>query len=405
MTAPSCKTEVIAGRQAEAGSHTTFAPTPLHAVPDLAQPATHPQQDHSMAIHITLVPAGQPAPAAAHVLARIQCRRTLPPREQLLAQTADQGTFCLPLPSLASADYDELWLVDEPVQSLQFGPVQIRRSGAHQLCWLWFDPCASGVDGALEMAVEPAPAEQPSRYQQQSYTAYQQLLTCQSNSPGQAELQKIWHYLPALNLGEGDTENYRQFCLGRERALQDANFLGPESRPLPAATAIGIPDTGLPALFYWLASSQSGINVENPRQTQAWRYPRQYGPARPNFSRATCSTSCNQFLISGTASVVGHATAHPFATSEQTREMLTNLATLAEQGLGIDPAYPGLQRLSQLNGPLRIYLRRPQDLPSVLSHCHSAGLPRDQLLAFHGDICRSDLMVEMDGSHTLRLME
>src|SRR5690606_23108497 len=45
------------------------------------------------------------------------------------------------------------------------------------------------------------------------------------------ELLRIWNYLDAITLGEGDAERYRQFCLGRAAGL--GAF---ETGRLPAAT-------------------------------------------------------------------------------------------------------------------------------------------------------------------------
>src|SRR3546814_7354125 len=63
---------------------------------------------------------------------------------------------------------------------------------------------------------------------------------------------------------------------------------------------------------YWLAARTPGTPVENPRQVSAYRYPRQYGPQQPSFARAMLPPpgSAMPLLLSGTASVVGHATAH-----------------------------------------------------------------------------------------------
>ena len=45
---------------------------------------------------------------------------------------------------------------------------------------------------------------------------------------------RIWNYLDAIILGDGDHERYRQFCVGRVRGL------GPfDTGTLPAATAVG----------------------------------------------------------------------------------------------------------------------------------------------------------------------
>jgi len=175
---------------------------------------------------------------------------------------------------------------------------------------------------------------------------------------------------------------------------------------MPAATAIGIPlatpadqpganeqgnDNGKrQAVFYWLSGTMSPDNVENPRQVSAWQYPPQYGPASPMFSRASVLHLHEQrlLLISGTASVTGHATAYPGDCAAQTEEMLLNLRSLVDaSGMPYVP-----ERML-----LRVYLRHPDDWPLVQSRMQQAGFNSAQLVPLHGDICRSDLLVELDG--------
>lgn len=356
-----------------------------------------------MAIIVTLVPAGQAPPSGYQLLVRIQCRQQLPHRlgadsaPTLDAAYAAPGLnhFVLPLKAVASDDYDELWLIAEQdqyeLESQQqaidgLGIVHTRRYGAAQLCWLWFYPQSS-----------PDSTKQAHAHYQK---AYEQVLHSLEHSP-YPHLQKIWHYLPAINSGAGDRENYRLFCQGREQALRQRAEVIPQ---LPAATAIGIPDAQSPALFYWLSTSTTGLNIENPRQMHAWKYPRQYGPSRPNFSRGTLSTAVGQFLISGTASVVGHETIHPHDTAGQIQEMLLNLDSLLDSARGQQEQLTDSKALPNyqgLGGAMRLYLRQPEQAETIRQRCAELGLPLDQLKFCHGDICRDDLMIEMDGFQQL----
>ncbi len=77
----------------------------------------------------------------------------------------------------------------------------------------------------------------------------------------------------------------------------------------PAATSIGRQDDDRVLQVYWLAGNEPGRALENPRQMSAFHYPRQYGPSAPTFSRAM--QVGGGLLISGTASVRGHASHHP----------------------------------------------------------------------------------------------
>jgi len=201
---------------------------------------------------------------------------------------------------------------------------------------------------------------------------------------GYPHLLRCWNYFGDIHLGDGDAERYRQFCVGRHRALAIAS--GFEQR-LPAATVIGGREPG--ALVYFLAGREPGLQVENPRQVPAFKYPRSYSPLPPSFSRALLKRWGNdeQLFVSGTASVVGHESHHPDNTAAQLEETLANLGALLGASGGDAPWRPM---------SLKAYVRREQDLPTV-----RARLAREfgdaPLIALQGDICRSDLAVEIEG--------
>jgi chorismate lyase/3-hydroxybenzoate synthase len=206
-------------------------------------------------------------------------------------------------------------------------------------------------------------------------------------------LLKIWNYIPDINRGSGDDERYRQFCLGRA----DAVLIDPgDLPPLPAATAIGAPAAEPALQVYFLAGALPGLDVENPRQVSAWRYPRQYGPRSPLFSRGTILTlnGSRQFLISGTASVIGHQTHHEHQIANQLSESLRNVRSLLEEGrrlMGDSQA-----RLDR-DGVLKVYIRDPADYELIrrtLDAEAPAEIPRIYL---QGDICRENLLTEIDG--------
>jgi chorismate lyase/3-hydroxybenzoate synthase len=224
-----------------------------------------------------------------------------------------------------------------------------------------------------------------------SLEAYRLLQGFLRQSPHHCPM-KIWNYIPGINQGEGDAEQYRQFCVGRAEALAADPA---EQPPMPAATAIGASPGEQALQVYFLATALPGINVENPRQLSAWHYPRQYGPQSPLFSRGTVMRldQVRQFLISGTASVVGHETHHDNAL-DQIRESLANVNSL----LGEAQRLLGGHRPSLGDsGILRVYVRSRSDYPVVrdaLAVVIPPELPRVHLL---GDICRIDLLTEIDG--------
>ena len=224
-------------------------------------------------------------------------------------------------------------------------------------------------------------------------TAYRRLLECLDDLPA-GVMVRLWNYLPAINRGEGDDERYRRFCLGRGRALSAA---GLTDEALCAGTAIGT--RGGHLRIYCLAAAGPGTQIENPRQVSAYQYPRQYGPCSPSFARATAlprTDGTTALLISGTASVVGHATVHPGDLDAQLDETVDNLESLLDTAA----RRLGRQALAEFDerSLLRVYLRRPEAADRVLTRLRQAW-PGVHIAVLQGDICRRDLEVEIEAWH------
>ncbi len=206
-------------------------------------------------------------------------------------------------------------------------------------------------------------------------------------------LLRIWNYLDAINLGEGDMERYRVFCAGRTQGIA----CSPPAQ-FPAATAIGRRDADDVLQVYWLAGREPGIALENPRQIAAYRYPRQYGPAAPVFSRAML-VAPDLLMISGTASIVGHASQHVGSAQRQLAEIFSNLDSVLHRARAHAPALPARFGRSTL---IKVYLRDARHLDFVERELR-ARLPADTPhLVLSGDVCRSDLLIELDCLHAAR---
>lgn len=220
--------------------------------------------------------------------------------------------------------------------------------------------------------------------------AYAALLQHVARGPFPA-LLRVWNYLDAITEGEGDAERYRQFSIGRARGM-----LGHVS-DFPAATAIGRRDGRRVLQVYWLAAARPGRGIENPRQISAYRYPRQYGPQPPSFARATLPPlDAMPLLLSGTASVVGHASAHPDDIHAQLSETFRNLDALVEVAR---PLRPGLGVCIGASSLLKAYVRQPDHAAAVATALDSRLPDPDSALLLHADVCRTDLLVEIDGFH------
>ncbi len=203
-------------------------------------------------------------------------------------------------------------------------------------------------------------------------------------------LLRIWNYLAAINDGAGDDERYKHFCTGRSAGMRELHGDG-----FSAASAIGRSDGVAVLQVYWLAARSAGAAVENPRQVSAWRYPREYGPTSPTFARAMrgpCDPA--QLHISGTAAVVGHQSRHDGDLAAQLHETFANLDSLLASAGNL----PGFGAGSVL----KAYVRRPEDLTATADLLARHLPDATKRLVLLGDICRAELLVELDGIHTVR---
>ncbi len=199
-------------------------------------------------------------------------------------------------------------------------------------------------------------------------------------------LLRSWNYFDAINEGAGDGERYRGFCTGRVAGLADW-----KQAQHPAATVIGRREGDRVLQVYWLAGRKPGVALDNPRQVSPWRYPREYGETAPTFSRAMLG-SPKLLLVSGTASIVGLVSQHPGNTRQQLGEILANLQSMLEHAQAHSPVLP---TTFGAGTRLKAYVRFTKDAGLVEKELRAA-LPAAPLLVLQGDVCRGDLLVELD---------
>ncbi len=221
---------------------------------------------------------------------------------------------------------------------------------------------------------------------------YNELLG-QVQARGYPYLVRVWNYFADINGEEAGLERYRQFCLGRFDAFAAS---GIEESQYPSACALG--HAGGDLLVYALASKVAPRHFENPRQASAYHYPAEYGPRSPSFARASLLALPGQtakLFVSGTASVVGYQTLHPYELGAQIDVTLENLdlllAHVATQSLGANGELPALTA-----EVLKVYVRHPKDLDVIRLRIEEA-YPDVPAVYVAADICRADLLLEIDG--------
>ncbi len=202
-------------------------------------------------------------------------------------------------------------------------------------------------------------------------------------------LIRIWHYLPDINVEEKGMERYRQFSRARYEVMSSYGYRMAED--LPAASAVG--SHGKTLVIHFIAGTGAMRTIENPRQVSAYLYPDTYGPRSPSFSRAISHRISGEdhLFISGTASIVGHATIAPRDPEGQTEVTLDNLsALLSAEG------YRSLEQLG-VNAHWSIYIRNRMDIERIHTIVQARINPESTVCYLEGDICRQDLMLEIEG--------
>ena len=188
---------------------------------------------------------------------------------------------------------------------------------------------------------------------------------------------RMWNYVGSINGYDNGRERYQLFCAGRHDAFVSAGYH--HDVDLPAASAVGMPGRGL--VTYFMAAREAGVQVENPRQIAAYHYPPQYGVKSPSFSRATIWK--DTVYVSGTSSVVGHATMHEGDVLAQLDETLRNIEiVLAQTGRSLADVTIA-----------KTYVRDRRDLDAIAAKL--AGIFPSNLYLL-SDICRADLLLEIE---------
>ncbi|MEV8442052.1 FkbO/Hyg5 family chorismatase [Actinosynnema sp. NPDC051121] len=272
--------------------------------------------------------------------------------------------------------FDEVWRTDLPVRAGSAGDLVYAEDGEHLFCAVRVDE-----RGVYRDAVREA------------YRAAFDLIT-RLNYP---RLFRMWNLVGGIiDPNEEGEEIYRDFCVGRAEAFEEwAGRVG----SIPAATGIGTRSRGV-TLYFMSGRDINPVHLENPRQTPAYEYPEQYGRKSPTFARATWlgsgADSAGTLFVSGTASIVGDETVRRDDVLGQVEVTLGNIADLIgaanlhRHGLG------GGYSLTDLD-LVKVFVRDAADLPAVRARCARSLSPDARVVYLNVDVCRPDLLVEIEG--------
>jgi chorismate lyase/3-hydroxybenzoate synthase len=333
-------------------------------------PSDHPVSEAAARLAVTYIEASTLdswlAAANTHPLAVISFGLPLP-------EQYDCPLLALDLPQLDGSSMVEVWSSDQPVRTQQINGLTVAISGDLLMGSI-------GVDEQPDISLEAT-----------ACTAYRQLLR-QLRELGYPHLWRVWNYFPHINEESQGLERYRQFCVGRYQAL--AEFLPDFPESLPSSTAVG--SRSGPLQIYVLAGIHPATHLGNPRQLNAYEYPDTHGPRSPSFARATFSRSetRSQLYIAGTASVVGHTSRHVGLPEEQTRETIQNLRSLLGHAEGAARMHFTGARSAAL---YKVYVRDAAHLAKVREALRNGPLSSEQVLFLQADLCRKELLVEIEG--------
>lgn len=201
-------------------------------------------------------------------------------------------------------------------------------------------------------------------------------------------IARMWNYIPRINEGDGDLERYKQFSSGRFKAFQAMQYAASE---FPAACALG--HFGDKTVIYLLASKNTTRNFENPKQTEAYQYPREYGVFSPSFARATLleNDRLSTLFISGTASITGSQSQHIDSLEQQMQLSCSNISTLIKHIESQLDNRAGIKPSS-----FKVYLRNKDHYQSAKQLLKNYWSDDITTVFTHADICRQELLVEIE---------
>jgi chorismate lyase/3-hydroxybenzoate synthase len=276
----------------------------------------------------------------------------------------------------------EVWQSAQTVQSGAHGRIQYRLSGGI-------------VFGRVSVAESELGdiRDNQSALQHATELAYREIFAV-IDALAMPHLVRVWNYLPDINGESHGSERYWQFNSARQdgfiasgRAITGA---------VPAACGVGS-TLGTPLVIYFLASAAPPTVIENPRQVSAYHYPPAYSPRSPTFSRACVADfSVGRMLfISGTASILGHATVNVGDAAAQTRETLRNIEALLGAANGDAEARSSFTMADLC---YKAYVRHAADHAVIEHELRAAVGAGAQALYLRADLCREDLLVEIEAA-------
>ena len=319
-----------------------------------------------------------------------ECRNAL---QSWFGDAAPVTTFVVQPPCSGAALAIELWALSGPgVKVERLGPelVAIESDGIR---WVY----CGGIRG--ERGLDGPYAE--------SMTAFQRMQRqLASAGVGFDQVVRTWIYVNQITAGENGRQRYQEFNRARTDFYSDIPFGAKARAPwapatmYPASSGIGTSGANIAMSCMAVDSRRPDVFIlalENPQQTRPCDYQSTYSPHSPKFSRAMAVAQGHfiSTLVSGTASIVGSKTVHPGDIVRQTGQTLENIERIIAPENFARHGLPGAGATRRDVAKLRVYVRRAEDYEACRQVVEER-LPRVPAIYLQADICRPDLLVEIE---------
>lgn len=302
-------------------------------------------------------------------------------------------TFVVQPPCCGAALGIELWALGGPGVTVErIGP-QVLAVEADGIRWIYCggisgDPAADGPYGEAATAFQ--------RMQEQLAAA----------GVGFDQVVRTWIYINHITAGEEGRQRYQELNRARTDFFRDIHF-GAKNRAswapttiYPASTGIGTNGSRITLAGMALETARKDVFIvplENPQQTAAYDYHARYSPQSPKFARAMAVVQGHfvTTLVSGTASIVDAKTVHPGDVVRQTEQTIDNIERLIAPENFARHGLPGSGATLRDVAKLRVYVKNPDDYRACREVVERR-LPRVPSIYLHADVCRPDLLVEIE---------
>lgn len=212
-----------------------------------------------------------------------------------------------------------------------------------------------------------------------------------------SDVIRQWNYIENITGYNGNSQHYQIFNDVR------SDFYGRDTfvNGYPAATGIGSSAGGVIIDFVAFQSNSSCKikTIKSPVQKDAHLYSKevlaagrtdgQKSETTPKFERgkAVVINDYAQIYISGTAAIIGQKSQSPGNAAAQTKTTIENIKLLVES----EPTWSNAKAAL-----FRIYIKNTSDTEPVIE-CFKSLLPYEKAIFVVADICRPELLVEIEG--------